>query len=229
MFPQVPHVVSAWAQLGAKLSPKGAKLPHVRTDVGVHVHEMASIWSPSGSLLAQLQPNMTKLAPTWAAVGPGVPRSDSNTIKHINQYEYTPSWSRKEFPKFKNGEYHPRKLTDVKSTFWASCSYFLIIHQLRIKFRNTLGPELVVLHGHTLARQTVQVNDQLAVLGFVHQISGQILQTSQTNKQKRTMAARDAAPQLDRTYRKCMIYQEMTRTMGKHICGSTKDMCNILL
>ena len=44
------------AQLGAKLSPKGAKLRHVRTELGFHVHQMATIWNPSGSLWAQLQP-----------------------------------------------------------------------------------------------------------------------------------------------------------------------------
>ena len=60
------------AQLGAKLSPKGAKLRHVRTELGFHVHQMATIWNPSGSLWAQLQPydHMTQV---WPLSGqPGV-------------------------------------------------------------------------------------------------------------------------------------------------------------
>ena len=60
-----------WAQLGAKLLPKGPKLHRVEHDLDLHVHHMASIWKPSGSIWAQLQPNMTiglqlgrKLGPT---------------------------------------------------------------------------------------------------------------------------------------------------------------------
>ena len=60
-----PMLCLRWAQLGVKLSTKGAKLRHVSADLGLHVHRMASIWNPSGSLWAQLQPNMTN----WRAFG----------------------------------------------------------------------------------------------------------------------------------------------------------------
>ena len=60
-----PMLCLRWAQLGAKLSTKGAKLRHVSADLGLHVHRVASIWNPSGSLWAQLQPNMTN----WRAFG----------------------------------------------------------------------------------------------------------------------------------------------------------------
>jgi len=40
---------------------KGAKLRRARNDLDFHVHHMASIWNPSGSLWAQLHLNMTNL------------------------------------------------------------------------------------------------------------------------------------------------------------------------
>ena len=67
-----PMFFLCWAQLGAKLSPKGAKLRHVRTELGFHVHQMATIWNPSGSLWAQLQPydHMTNWRQLGLQLGP---------------------------------------------------------------------------------------------------------------------------------------------------------------
>ena len=54
-----PMLCLRWAQLGAKLPRNSSKLSHVGPDLDLHVHHMASIWGPSGSLWAQLQRNMT--------------------------------------------------------------------------------------------------------------------------------------------------------------------------
>ena len=68
------------AQLGVKLSPKapscGTKLRHARIDLNFHVRHMASIWGPSGSLWAQLQPNMA----TWRQLGPPLGPSSENFL-----------------------------------------------------------------------------------------------------------------------------------------------------
>ena len=40
----------------------------LKHDLDAHVHHMASIWNPSGSLWAQLQPNST-LGPSWDPLG----------------------------------------------------------------------------------------------------------------------------------------------------------------
>jgi hypothetical protein len=64
-----PMLCLRWAQIGVKLPPKGPKLPHFGRDSDFHVHHMASIWSPSGSLWGPPSAQHDQLAPTWAPVG----------------------------------------------------------------------------------------------------------------------------------------------------------------
>ena len=54
---------SVWS---CRQRPSCGMLKH---DLDAHVHHMASIWNPSGSLWAQLQPNST-LGPSWTKLGP---------------------------------------------------------------------------------------------------------------------------------------------------------------
>ena len=55
---------------GEKLSLKGPNLRHVEHDLGLHVHGMASILGPSGSIWTQHQPNMTKRLHLGLKLGP---------------------------------------------------------------------------------------------------------------------------------------------------------------
>ena len=63
----LPTLCLRRAQLGWKVSRKGAKLQHVRADSDFHVHQMASnvewIWIALGATSAQH--NRNQLAPTW--------------------------------------------------------------------------------------------------------------------------------------------------------------------
>ena len=57
VWSNVPRVVSPLGPTWCEAVAKGAKLRRARNDLDFHVHHMASIWNPSGSLWAQLHLN----------------------------------------------------------------------------------------------------------------------------------------------------------------------------
>ena len=64
-----PMLCLRWAQLVVELLRKGTKLQYVRPNLDFHVHQVASIWNPSGSSWGQLQPNMTNRRQLGLQVG----------------------------------------------------------------------------------------------------------------------------------------------------------------